>query len=88
MQRKQQQHQRLTEALTAAGWRVEVSILLFGVGGTCYRHVLQELQKLGLDKKTTELLLRRLHEHGVASLHAVVTRRRALERSRGRTGVG
>ncbi|MFM7267653.1 MAG: hypothetical protein ACKOZT_03565, partial [Cyanobium sp.] len=78
--KKQDQHAKLTEALEAAGWEVEVHLIILGRAGTCYTHSLNTMADLGLTKEQATKLLSKLHLHTVTKLREIVIARRRLER--------
>jgi hypothetical protein len=78
---KQQQHQRLRDALAAAGWTVTEHIFVLGSQGTVYNNTLKELKSLGLETAMATQVMRKLHIHAVLSLWSIVKTRRHLERA-------
>ena len=83
LERKQNQHTKLKEALETAGWKVEVHCIILGNAGTMYNHTLTTLQTLGLDKTAAVKLMGELHIHTVACLRSIILARRRREHNQG-----
>ena len=79
LETKKAQHIQLQEALEAAGWTVEVHVIILGRAGTCYTHTLSTLQQLGVKKDPVVKLMNDLHIHTVTKLKEIIVARRRLE---------
>ena len=88
MEDKRKQHAELVDALNAAGWTVELHVVLIGHCGTVYKSGLAALEKMELSKSDASSLLADLSLHAVVAAHEIGMARRRLERMSGRTGVG
>ena len=76
---KQKQHEALAQALTQAGWKVEMHFIVLGNCGTIYKPTLATLQDLGLSAAQATTLCNELNIHAIFLLHEIVCARRELE---------
>ena len=75
----QQQHQRLTERLSAS-YNVKLIPVLIGHSGAIYtKHTLQSMEQLGIDKEAALKCAGKMHIATVNQLHSIVQTRRHLE---------
>ena len=81
---KKRQHAALVKELRQAGWEVEEVPLALGHCGSVYRHELEAIQRLGVDKKDATTLFKWLHRHAVNSTCAAARLYQQLRRERNR----
>ncbi len=81
VQEKNQQHEKLQDLLKTEGHRVQQSNVILGSSGGIFKSTLDTLEDLGIVKERRVKLAKRLHEHSIKWLHAIVTKRRTLESS-------
>ena len=84
LERAQQQHADLAQAIRQAAPEAQVTYLalLLGVAGTIYTtHTIEPLKKVGIHGLQLNNLVNRLNEHAVNSLHWIYTTKRKQERT-------
>jgi len=86
---KQEQHQRLLEALQRQGWTTQLHVIVLGVAATAFTTTTTALTSLGISPDRVKKCTKKLLEQTVASSAGIIRYRRHLEhQSFARTGVG
>ena len=79
IEEKRQQHKTLLNALEIQGYRTQLLILTFGVGGTIYKRTQDYLEDTGVGPVEMKKLLKDIHLQSVEYLHNIVVQRRQLD---------
>jgi hypothetical protein len=85
---KREQHAHMIAEMRAAGWRVELHVVLVGRAGTVYKTGLRAALTLGMTAMAAKTLLTQLSIQAIGAMHDIACARRRLERRPQRAGVG